>query len=94
MLLSFERPALPGGRSRMPRVGHSSGGHLALWAAGRERLDARQAAQLGGLPRVLFAEVIAMASVSDLAGAYEHFHGGSVRELLTRGRVPQKPYGA
>jgi acetyl esterase/lipase len=68
--------------TRVSVVGHSAGGHLALWAAGRERLDARQGAQLGGLPRVRFAEVIAMASVSDLAGAYERFHGGSVRELM------------
>lgn len=63
-------------------VGHSAGGHLALWAASRGALDPAAAAQLGGRPRVRFQSVIAMAGVCDLAGAYQRFGGGSVRELM------------
>jgi acetyl esterase/lipase len=68
--------------ARVGVAGHSAGGHLALWAASRERLDAEQAVLLGGAPRVRLVEVVAMAGVCDLAGAYARFRGGSVRELM------------
>jgi acetyl esterase/lipase len=73
---------------RVSVAGHSAGGHLALWAASRERIDPEQAAQLGGPPRVRFERVIAIAGVCDLAGAYERFRGGSVRVLM--GGSPQE----
>ena len=48
-------------------VGHSAGGHLALWAAGRDRLPADAP---GGDPRVAFKAAVSLAGVNDLAGAY------------------------
>ena len=68
--------------ARTTLAGHSAGGHLALWAAGRGRLPARRAAELGGHPRVPVAGVISLAGVCDLAGAYRDWHGGAVRALM------------
>jgi acetyl esterase/lipase len=67
---------------RVSIAGHSAGGQLALWAASRDALNPERAGPLGGPPRVQFRQVIAMAGVCDLAGAYRRFHGGSVRELM------------
>lgn len=54
-------------RSRLVLVGHSAGGHLALWAARRRRRP----------------PVVALAAVSDLVAAEEaHLGGGAVRDLL------------
>ncbi len=61
-------------------VGHSAGGHLALWAAGRDRLPA---AAPGGPPRVRFSAAVSLAGVNDLAGAYaDRPNGGAVAALL------------
>ena len=54
----------------MTLIGHSAGGHLALWAAGREHLPAGAPGRIDGEPRVRVARVIAQAGVCDLAGAY------------------------
>jgi acetyl esterase/lipase len=60
-------------------LGHSAGGHLALWAASRERLPV---GSLGAQPRIAFKRVIGQAAVADLAGAYRLWHGGAVKALM------------
>jgi acetyl esterase/lipase len=51
-------------------VGHSAGGHLALWCAGLDLLDA-------------YAGVVALAPVADLVAAFRlDLDGGAVRALL------------
>jgi acetyl esterase/lipase len=66
-------------------LGHSAGGHLALWAAGRERLPAGAP---GGPPAVAFERVISQAGVCDLAGAHRRWHGGAADALM--GGSPQE----
>jgi acetyl esterase/lipase len=66
-------------------LGHSAGGHLALWAAGRERLPAGAP---GGPPAVVFERVISQAGVCDLAGAHRRWHGGAADALM--GGSPQE----
>jgi acetyl esterase/lipase len=63
-------------------LGHSAGGHLALWAAARERLPADAPGAIAGAPRVAIAGVIAQAGVCDLAGAYRLWRGGAARALI------------
>lgn len=60
-------------------LGHSAGGHLALWAASRGRL---QDGDLGSGPAVEFKRAIGQAAVCDLAGAYVLWHGGAVKALM------------
>lgn len=60
-------------------LGHSAGGHLALWAAGRNRLPAGAP---GSGPAVQLKRVIGQAPVCDLVGAYRLWHGGAVRALM------------
>jgi acetyl esterase/lipase len=60
-------------------VGHSAGGHLALWAASRGALPAGVP---GAEPAILPRRVIGQAAVCDLAGAYRLWHGGAVRSLM------------
>jgi acetyl esterase/lipase len=64
-------------------VGHSSGGHLALWAASRDRLraDAPGRPATGEAPLALRAAV-ALAGVCDLAGAHRAWRGGPVEQLM------------
>jgi acetyl esterase/lipase len=55
---------------RVAVVGHSAGGQLALWLAGRARLGRGGAGALpGGPPRVSPAVVVALAGVCDLVAA-------------------------
>ncbi len=68
-------------------LGHSAGGHLALWAAMRGRLPAGAP---GGDPAVLPTRVVGQAPVADLEGAYALWHGGAVR-LLIGGSPEQHP---
>jgi acetyl esterase/lipase len=63
-------------------LGHSAGGHLALWAAGREKLPAGAPGAVEGLPPVSVRRAISLAGVCDLAGAYREWHGGAVRALM------------
>jgi acetyl esterase/lipase len=63
-------------------IGHSAGGHLALWAAGRERLVHGAPGYIDGEPRVRLKCVIAQAGVCDLAGAYRRWHGGAAQALM------------
>ncbi|RBY90587.1 S9 family peptidase [Blastococcus sp. TF02A-26] len=61
-------------------VGHSAGGHLAAWAAGRALLPDGAP---GARPRVRIAAAVLQAGVLDLARADEQGLGrGAVRELL------------
>ena len=71
-------------------VGHSAGGHLAAWTAGRARLPAGAP---GAGPRVPVTAVVAQAGVLDLAaavvadlgaGATVGFLGGTPEELPER----------
>jgi acetyl esterase/lipase len=73
---------------RVSVLGHSAGGHLALWAAGRERLPAGTPGSIDGEPRVRLTHVIAQAGVCDLAGAYKRWRGGAVRALM--GGAPEE----
>lgn len=67
---------------RVELLGHSAGGHLALWAAGRERLAPGAPGALAGPPRVAVRRVVSLAGVCDLAGAYREWRGGAVRALM------------
>ena len=61
-------------------VGHSAGGHLAVWAAGRPGISD---GAVGSAPRVTLHGVVAQAGVLDLAGGATHGVGGSaVIDLL------------
>jgi acetyl esterase/lipase len=75
---------------RVVAIGHSAGGQLAAWAAGRPGLPA---GAVGAAPRVRVAGVIAQAGVLDLVqGALDglgthavtHFLGGTPEEVPER----------
>lgn len=68
--------------SRVVLVGHSSGGQLALWAAGRSELPV---GVLGGAPFVRVAAAVALAPVTDLERA------GASAVALVGGRPDQVP---
>ncbi|HEX4465599.1 MAG TPA: alpha/beta hydrolase [Solirubrobacteraceae bacterium] len=68
--------------TRVSVLGHSAGGHLALWAAGRGAIAHGQPGAAPARPRVTVRRVVAMAPVADLARAYRDWHGGAVRELM------------
>jgi acetyl esterase/lipase len=72
--------------SRVVAIGHSAGGHLATWAAGRSGLPADAP---GTGPRVRLAGVVSQAGVLDLAVAARDAVGGTaVVDLL--GAMPAK----
>ncbi|RDI64590.1 alpha/beta hydrolase [Nocardia pseudobrasiliensis] len=91
-------------RTRIVAVGHSAGGHLALWAMLRHRLPSRNSWFREELPPI--AGIVALAPVTDLAEAYRlgsgedavaEFLGGgpdrfgdryAVAEPITLGPVP------
>ena len=83
-------PALDLGRVDV--LGHSAGGHLALWAAGRTRLPTGAPGAIAGRARVPIARVVSLAGVCDLAGAYRQWHGGAVRALMggSPERLPER----
>jgi acetyl esterase/lipase len=67
---------------RVTLIGHSAGGHLALWAAGRPNLPAGAPGALDGPPPIHPRRAISLAGVADLADAYRRWHGGVVRDLM------------
>jgi acetyl esterase/lipase len=67
---------------RVTLVGHSAGGQLALWAAGRAELPAGAP---GAAPRVTGVRVLALAAVCDIA------HAGRVAVALLGGTPDQVP---
>jgi acetyl esterase/lipase len=77
---------------RVSVLGHSAGGHLALWAAGRGSLPTGAPGALAGRPRVPLRRAISLAGVCDLAGGYREWHGGAVRALMggSPRRLPQR----
>jgi acetyl esterase/lipase len=65
---------------RVAVVGHSAGGHLALWLAARARLPAGAP---GARPRIRPRFAVSLAGVADLvAGAREELGGGACQALL------------
>ncbi|HEU0337685.1 MAG TPA: alpha/beta fold hydrolase [Gaiellaceae bacterium] len=65
---------------RVVAVGHSAGGHLALWLAARPRLPAGAP---GAGPRVRLRGAVSLAGVCDLVrGAEDGLGDGAVAELL------------
>lgn len=60
---------LPVDPGRVILVGHSAGGHLALWAAARHRLPATAPYGLGRPPAVRPRLVVSLAGVNDLTAA-------------------------
>jgi acetyl esterase/lipase len=68
--------------ARTTVVGHSAGGQLALWAAGRSKLPPEGAAALGGAPQVSISAVASLAGVCDLELAYRAWRGGAVAALM------------
>jgi acetyl esterase/lipase len=77
---------------RVDLLGHSAGGHLALWAAGRETLPGSAPGVLASPPRVAIRRAISLAGVCDLAGAYREWDGGAVRALMggSPERLPER----
>jgi acetyl esterase/lipase len=67
---------------RVGILGHSAGGHLALWAAARASLPPGAPGFCEGGPRVRLTRVISQAGVCDLAGAYARWRGGAARLLM------------
>ena len=77
---------------RVAAVGHSAGGHLALWAAARPGLPPGTP---GADPVVRLGAVAALAAVSDLEAAPSLYEpGGSVYELMGTepGQAPDDRY--
>lgn len=70
---------------RVVIVGHSAGGHLALWAAARHR------ARHPPSQRVRIAAAVGLAPIADLAQAYELRVGGEVVAELMGGTPGQHP---
>ena len=71
---------------RVLAIGHSAGGHLATWAAGRPGLPAQA---VGARPRVRLTGVIAQAAVLDLVrAANDNLGGDSLPRLL--GGLPEE----
>jgi len=68
---------------RVTLIGHSAGGHLALWAAARPNLPAGAPGALDGPPRVRARRVVSLAGVADLTDAYRRWHGGIVGDLMS-----------
>jgi len=71
---------------RVVTVGHSAGGHLALWLAARRRLP-------GGPPRIRPAGAVSQAGVADLVrGARDGLGGDACQRLLGGGPddVPER----
>jgi acetyl esterase/lipase len=70
-------------------VGHSAGGHLALWAAARHRLPAASRWHRPEPPAV--RGVVSLAGVTDLAMADRLHLGGDATRLLLGGPADERP---
>ena len=71
--------------SRVVPIGHSAGGHLALWLAARPRIPATSPIH-PRTPPLTLTGAISLAGVLDLALAYElHLSNDAVVELLAGG---------
>lgn len=72
--------------ARVVSVGHSAGGHLALWAAGPRRLEAGDPA-----PRVKVAAAVGQSPAADLLRVYELGCSNRVALELTGGTPAEYP---
>jgi len=79
---------LPVGTSRVAAIGHSAGGHLAAWAAGRGRLAPGVP---GAAPRVALTAVVAQAGVLALADCARDGTGGTAALDLMGGGPGELP---
>jgi acetyl esterase/lipase len=70
---------------RVSLLGHSAGGHLALWAAGRGRLAPSAPGALHGQPRVRLRAAISQAGVCDLSTSARLVPGGATAALMGGG---------
>lgn len=76
-------------RKRVVIVGHSSGGHLALWAASRRRDSIRAVVSLSGVPDLRgAASSVCPGMIPRLVGRDENYSKASPMEMLPLG-VPQ-----
>jgi acetyl esterase/lipase len=73
---------------RVVTVGHSAGGHLALWAAARPGLPDGAP---GARPAIAVTGAVALAGVCDLAAAARDRLGGSAVPALLGGRPERVP---
>lgn len=73
---------------RVTLLGHSAGGQLALWAAGRDRLPAGAP---GADPAIRGAAAISQAGVNDLASACRETPGGGAVASLMGGSPDEVP---
>jgi acetyl esterase/lipase len=78
----LDRLSEPLDMERVSVLGHSAGGHLALWAAGRDRLPAGAPGAIDGRPRVRLRQAISLAGVCDLVGACADGSGRAVKALM------------
>lgn len=74
--------------SHVVAVGHSAGGHLAAWAATREKLPAGAP---GAAPRVAMTGVVAQAGVLDLVACAEQMLDDSAAAALMGGMPAEHP---
>jgi len=74
--------AAPLDLERVSVLGHSAGGHLALWAAGRHNLPPGAPGFREGGPQVRLRRVVSQAGVCDLAGAHRRWRGGAAGALM------------
>lgn len=79
---------LPVSTSRIAAIGHSAGGHLAVWAAGRGRLAPGVP---GAAPRVALTAVVAQAGVLALADCAREGTGGTAAPDLMGGGPGELP---
>jgi acetyl esterase/lipase len=77
---------------RVSVLGHSAGGHLALWAAGRAKLPDGAPGALVSPSGMRLRRVISQAGVCDLAGGWRAWRGGAVQALMGGGpqEVPER----
>jgi acetyl esterase/lipase len=79
---------LPVATERVVAIGHSAGGHLAAWAAGRPRLPHGAP---GAAPRVALTAVVAQAGVLALADCARDGTGGTAALDLMGGGPDDRP---
>jgi acetyl esterase/lipase len=89
-LATLAHPALD--LQRVSVIGHSAGGHLALWAASRENLPPGAPGELPASgPVVELRQVIAQAGACDLAGGYARKLRGGATAMLMGGSPEELP---
>lgn len=76
--------AVPLDLARVVAVGHSAGGHLALWAASRDRPGV---AVTGAVGQAAVSDLVAVARLGLSSGAVEEFLGGTPERVPDRYRA-------